>query len=127
MKRHCPTCDSTHTKKNSHTHNGKQNHYCNECGRQFVSNPAQILISLAQRERIRKLLLERIPLREICRVEDVSLWWLLAFMVDLYDQLPDDLNFQVEAEAEELAIYTFESESYSYPLFVGKKANKQWI
>ena len=48
-------------------------------------------------------------------------------MVDLYDQLPDDLNFQVEAEAEKLAIYTFESEIDEMLSFVGKKANKQWI
>jgi IS1 family transposase len=134
MKRHCPAplregrlCDSTNTKKNGHTHNAKQNHYCNECGRQFVSNPAQILISLAQRERIRKLLLERIPLRGICRVEGVSLRWLLGLMVDLYDQLPDDLNFQVEASAEELMIYTLESEIDEMLSFVGKKTNKQWI
>ena len=102
MSRCCPSCSRTDTKKNGHIHNGKQNHFCNACGRQFVENPEQILISEAQRERIGKLLLERIPLRGICRVEGVSLRWLLGFMVDLYDQLPDDLNFQVKAEAEEL-------------------------
>ena len=127
MNIHCPGCDSTHTKKNGHIHNGKQNHCCKECGRQFVSNPQQILISSAKRQRIRKLLLERIPLRGICRVEDVSLRWLLAFMVDLYDQLPDDFFFKVKAFAEELIIYTFESEIDEMQSFVGKKANKQWI
>ena len=127
MNIHCPACDSTSTKKNGHIHNGKQNHYCNECGRQFVSNPEQILISLAKRQRIRKLLLERIPLRGICRVEGVSLRWLLAFMVDLYDQLPDDLNFGVKTFAEELIIYTLESEIDEMLSFVGKKANKQWV
>ena len=110
MSLSCPSCNSTHIKKNGHIHNGKQNHCCKECGRQFVSNPQQILISSAKKERIRRLLLERIPLRGICRVEGVSLRWLLAFMVDLYDQLPDDLNLQVKAEAEELMIYTLESE-----------------
>ena len=110
MNIHCPACDSTNTKKNGHIHNGKQNHCCKECGRQFVKNPQQILISFAKRERIRRLLVERIPLRGICRTEGVSLRWLLVFMVNLYDQLPDDLNFQVKAEAEELIICTFESE-----------------
>ena len=71
--------------------------------------------------------MERIPLRGICRVEGASLRWLLGFMVDLYDQLPDDLNFEVKAEAEELAIYTFESEIDEMLSFVGNKANKQWI
>jgi len=127
MKRHCPACDSTNTKKNGHTHNAEQNHYCNECGRQFVKNPQQILISLAQRELLRKLLLERIPLRGIYRVEGVSLRWLLGFVVDLYHRLPDDLNLQVKAEAEELILYTFESEIDEMLSFVGKKANKQWI
>ena len=127
MSLSCPSCNSTHIKKNGHIHNGKQNHCCKECGRQFVSNPQQILISSAKKERIRRLLLERIPLRGICRVEGVSLRWLLAFMVDLYDQLPDDLNLQVKAEAEELMIYTLESEVDEMLSFVSKKANKQWV
>ncbi len=105
MSRCCPSCSSTNTKKNGHIHNGKQNHCCKECSRQFVENPQQILISDAKKERIRRLLLERIPLRGICRTEGVSLRWLLSFMVDLYDQLPDDLNFQVKAFAEGLLIY----------------------
>ena len=127
MSRCCPSCNSTSTKKNGHIHNGKQNHCCKECGRQFVLNREQILISSAKRERIRKLLLERVPLRGICRVEGVSLRWLLGFMVDLYDKLPDDTNFQVKAFAEELIICTFESEIDEMQIFVGKKANKQWI
>ena len=61
MSRCCPRCSSTDTKKNGHIHLGKQNHYCKECSRQFVENPAQILISDAKKERIQKLLLERIP------------------------------------------------------------------
>jgi insertion element IS1 protein InsB len=60
-------------------------------------------------------------------VEGVSLRWLLGFMVDLYDQLPDDLNFHVEEEADELIICTFESEIDEMLSFVGNKANKQWI
>ena len=99
MSRSCPRCNSTDAKKNGHIHNGKQNHFCNACGRQFVENPEQILISDAQKQRIRKLLMERIPLRGICRTEGVSLRWLLGFVGDLYDQLPDDLNFGVTAEA----------------------------
>ena len=81
----CPNSNRTDTKKNGHIHNGKQNHYCKECGRHFVRNPEQIIISDHKRERIRKLLIERIPLRGICRVEGVSLRWLLCFIVDLYE------------------------------------------
>ena len=127
MSRCCPSCNRTNTKKNGHIHNGKQNHYCNECGRQFVNNPQQIIISDHKRERIRKLLLERIPLRGVCRIEGVSLRWLLGFMVNLYDQLPDDLNFGVKTFAEELMIYTLESEIDEMLSFVGNKQNKQWV
>ena len=77
-----------------------------ECSRQFVSNREQILISDAKRERIRKWLIERIPLRGICRTEGVSLRWLLGFITDLYQHLPDDLNCQVKGETEDLIIYT---------------------
>ena len=105
-----PSCSSTSTKKNGHIHNGKQNHYCKQCSRQFVENREQILISNPKRQRIRKLLLERIPLRGICRVEGVSLRWLLGFITALYDQLSDDLNFQRKAEADGLIIYALESE-----------------
>jgi transposase-like protein len=32
----CPQCQSAKYKKNGHIHNGKQNHQCYDCGRQFV-------------------------------------------------------------------------------------------
>jgi len=32
----CPCCKSPTYKKNGHIHNGKQNHQCKDCGRQFV-------------------------------------------------------------------------------------------
>lgn len=32
----CPQCGLPHTKKNGHTHYGKQNYQCLSCGRQFV-------------------------------------------------------------------------------------------
>jgi hypothetical protein len=38
--------------------------------------------------------LERISLRGICRTHSISLPWLLAFIVELYDQLPDHLYLQ---------------------------------
>ena len=123
----CPSCNSTNTKKNGHIHNGKQNHYCNQCSRQFVENREQPLISDHKRERIRKLLKERIPLRGICRAEGVSLRWLLGFIAELYQHLPDDLKFQIKGEAERLIIYTLESEIDEMLSFVGQKTNKQWI
>ncbi|MCZ6873355.1 MAG: IS1 family transposase, partial [bacterium] len=32
----CPRCESDKFKENGHIHNGKQNHLCHDCGRQFV-------------------------------------------------------------------------------------------
>ncbi len=64
----CPACDSASIKKNGHIHTGKQNHQCNKCGRQFVQNSTQKRISDREKELIRRLLLERISLRGICRV-----------------------------------------------------------
>ena len=86
----CPQCGVSHIKKNGHTHYRKQNHRCQGCGRQFVADSQRI--TAGERQQIRKLLLERISLLGICRVMDVSLRWLLTFIAELYDQLPDDLN-----------------------------------
>lgn len=49
-------------------------------------------ISEAERDLIRQLLLERGWLLGICRVMKVSLRWLLKFIGELYEALPDDLN-----------------------------------
>ena len=105
----CPKCGKTKTKKNGHTHNGKQNNRCKECGRQFVNDSKQKIITEEKKEQIRKLLLERIPLRGICRVMGVSLCWLLGFIASEYKQLPDDLNFHANVETNELIIWSLES------------------
>ena len=123
----CPACGSSETKKNGHINNGKQNHRCRQCGRQFVQNPTQKLIPERDRELIKKLLLERIPLRGICRVMSVSLRWLLGFMASEYEQLPDDLNYRASMETDKLLLWSIESEVDEMWSFVGSKENKQWI
>jgi insertion element IS1 protein InsB len=123
----CPNCGETRIKKNGHIHNGKQNHCCKECGRQFVENPKQKLISAEEKEQIRKLLLERIPLLGICRAMGVSLGWLLGFIASEYEQLPADLNFRASIETDKVIIWSLESEVDEMWSFVGSKENKQWI
>ena len=108
MRLRCPACDSIRTKKNGHIHNGKQNRRCKKCGRQFVENPRQKLISVEKREQIRNLLLERIPLRGICRAMGVSLGWLLGFIASEYEQLPDDLNYRASVETDKLLIWSID-------------------
>lgn len=86
----CPGCGLSQIKRNGHTHYGKQNYQCQKCGRQFVEDSQHI--TAAERDLIKHLLLERLSLLGICRVMKISLRWLLTFIGELYDSLPDDLN-----------------------------------
>jgi hypothetical protein len=66
-----PQCQSAHYKKNGHIHNGKQNHQCQDCGRQFVRCFEQYVIPEETRALIARLLVERISYP--CAVS-VALW-----------------------------------------------------
>ena len=68
----CPHCSSEQVVRNGRIHNGKQNHRCKDCGRQFVQNPQNKVISQETKELINKLLLEKLPLAGIARVAEVS-------------------------------------------------------
>jgi len=50
------------------------------------------LISDDTKELVKRLLTERISLRGICRSVEVSLSWLMSFIVAQYEDLPDHLN-----------------------------------
>ncbi len=86
----CPHCRLSHSKKNGHTHYGKQNYQCKACRRQFVQNSQRI--EDETRSLVKRLLLERLSLRGICRVTGVSLTWLLQFIVEVYAQRYRQLN-----------------------------------
>ena len=121
----CPTCDSQSVKKNGHIHNGKQNHRCLSCGRQFVNNPEKKIISEEAKGRIRQALLERVSLEGICRIFEVSMPWLLKFLEVLIAELPDHLNASVVTGSEDFDVAILElDEQHSY---VGNKKNKQWL
>ncbi len=79
-KRVCPTCGSYHLIKNGSIHNGKPKHQCKNCGRQFVANPIKTIILSETKQLIDKLLLERISLRGIARVTQVSWSWLQNYV-----------------------------------------------
>ena len=120
----CPTCHSTTIKKNGHIHNGKQNHQCLSCGRQFVINPEKKSISEEERAKIRQALLERVSLEGICRIFTVSMPWLLKFMDEIIHELPENLNADV-IQDEEFEVAALElDEQWSY---VGNKKNPQWL
>ena len=84
----CPQCSSAQVVRNGFTHNGKQNHKCTACGRQFIENPQQGPIPQATKDMIGRLLLERIPLAGICRVTGVSDTWLQNYVNALYESVP---------------------------------------
>lgn len=95
----CPSCKSNEVKLNGHIHNGKQNHLCKSCGRQFVLNPEKKVISEQEKKLINKLLLERISLAGIARTMEVSEIWLQGYLSDLYASSPDDLNATLPDQA----------------------------
>jgi len=117
----CPKCKSDSIKLNGHIHNGKQNHRCKDCGRQFVEYSSQKLISVEEKALIDKLLLERISLAGVSRVAEVSEVWLQGYISDLYASQPDDLNASLptaEAMQEHLAD---KFDKYIYEIGVLKK------
>ena len=122
----CPACGSTRFEKNGHTHNGKQQHQCKACPRQFVQCSEQYLISDETRALIERLLRERISLRGICRAVGVGLKWLLGFIVQCFEALPDHLHVQPITCNADIMIRRLEVEADEMSSFVQKKANKQW-
>ena len=125
MEFKCPSCTSLLIKKNGHIHNGKQNHQCLACHRQFVLNPDQKVIDDSTRSLIGKTLLERVSLEGVCRIFDVSMPWLLAFIDEIVASLPEDLNAHVVKEDDDIEVVLLEAdEQWSY---VGSKDNPQWL
>jgi insertion element IS1 protein InsB len=122
----CPSCGLSHSKRNGHTYYGKQNYQCLECRRQFVKDAHRI--DAATRDVVKKLLLERVSLRGICRVLSLSLGWLLKFIAEIYDQLPDDLSVQPVTTARRgLRLLCLEAEADEMWSFVQRRADKQWL
>jgi insertion element IS1 protein InsB len=122
----CPQCGLSHSKRNGHTHYGKQNHQCLNCGRQFVEDSQRI--TEADRAMIKRLLLERLSLLGICRVMGISLRWLLSFVAEVYDALPDDLNVRLPPSVTgQVKLLRLQAEADEMWSFVGRKSNKQWV
>ena len=117
----CPSCESKQIVKNGKIHNGKQNYRCRDCGRQFVENRQQKIISQSTKNLIDKLLLEKIPLAGITRVTGVSEPWLQNHVNAKDKAVPKKIRIQGKKKGR-LTIQCDEMWS-----FVGNKSNKQWI
>lgn len=123
----CPRCGSIRYKRNGRIHTGKQNHRCKACGRQFVLSAAHRRISDADRALIQRLLNERLSLRGICRAVQVSLRWLVNFVVGCYAAAPDDLNMRLPEQPDEVIVQRLRVEADETWSFVHKKANPQGL
>ena len=123
---HCPSCLSDKIKKNGHTHYGKQNYRCKVCGRQFVASSTHY-VSGQKRSYIEASLAERMSLRGICRVFQVSLTWLQDFAHRLWEQVPSDLGAKLPGSNRQLRLQFASIQIDELWSFVGSKACKQWI
>src|SRR5690242_7002095 len=126
LREECPQCGSTRHKKNGRIHNGKQNHQCKACGRQFVREREQRRVSAEHRALIERLLKERLSLRGICRAVGVGMKWRMGFLVECYEAAPAHLNVQMPQGGDSLLVYPLEAEADELCSFVSKKVNKQW-
>lgn len=117
----CPCCYSCSIKLNGHIHNGKQNHLCKACGRQFVAQSSQKLISPSQKAMIDKLLLEKISLAGIARAVEVSQLWLQGYVSELYAAQPDDLNAHIPTKEAMEAHLEDKFDAYVYRIAAFKK------
>jgi insertion element IS1 protein InsB len=118
----CPACGSKRFKRNGHLQTGQQNHQCKACGRQFVLQAANRVISEEQRTLVERLLCEKISLHGICRAVGVSIRWLMGFIVTRFAALPDHLHVLPVAVPREVLIGRLEVEADEMWSFVTKKA-----
>jgi insertion element IS1 protein InsB len=123
----CPACGSKQCKRNGRMHTGKQDHQCKACGRQFVLDAANHMITAEQRTLVARLLREKISLHGICRTVGVSFRWLMHFIVTCFATWPDHLRVRPVASSRDVIIGCPEVEADEMWGFVKKKANKQWI
>jgi len=126
MEINCPKCHSTKIKKNGKTHNGKQNHKCKRCCRQFILNNTHH-VSEEKRRLLFNALKERNSLHSLCRIFNVSMNWLQPFARRLWLETPMNLglNSKVIERISHLQLFGLQAdEMWS---FVEKRKNKRWI
>ena len=116
---HCPECHSTHNRKNG-KREGKQNHICVKCGRQFIGSyePPKGSSDQVKRECL-KLYVNGLSFRAIERIKGVHhttiITWIkqvgqtlstgqklerMAKLIDFLFEVKDDISQVVEAVAE---------------------------
>src|SRR5262249_35235511 len=123
----CPQCGSQCYKRNGPIHTGKQNHRGKVCGWAFVLLCEKQILTEGQRALIERLLLERLPLRGICRAAGVGLPWLLQVSGDRFAAAPDHLNVQPTTGTQSVLLHRLAAEADELWSFVGSKAHRSWL
>ena len=120
-----PECGST-IQENGHMHNGKQNHQCKACGRQFVADATNRVIVEEQRTLVERLLCEKISLHGICRAIGVSIRWLMDFIVARFAAVPEHLHVQPIAASHAVLIGCLDMEADELWSFVQRRL-PHWV
>jgi IS1 family transposase len=133
----CHHCLSTNIIKKGLTIKGKklgrgrQRYRCKDCKRTFVEGGLDWFVAESKKPLIDRLLLERISLRGLCRVMDISLRWLLVYIRKKYAELPEDLNFRADREivehGEKVYVQLIDCQADELWSYVSKKKNVKYI
>ena len=121
LRQNGPDCGSNHIVKNGIIHNKKPKYKCQSCGRQFVENQTNKVISSQTKDLIARLLLEKISLAGIARTTDVSQKWLQDYVNNKYSSIGRIVKVKPKKKVR-LNIECDELWS-----FVNCRQNKQWV
>ena len=114
---YCPSCQSTHIKKNGKKVSGKQNYLCKSCLRQFIGDHALSYKGWHWQltRKILLMLVRGIGVRDVSEIESVSVKKVLSVLVNSnYMLIPKSRHYGL-LEIDEFWTY------------VGNKKNKVWL
>ena len=115
----CPNCHSINIVKNGHTRHGNQRCLCHDCGKTRVLVPHRI--TTKHLDMIEKALRERLSLRGISRIFDLSLETVLLLLRKLATALPAFRHSVAPARADDVLEL---DEMHS---FVHRRKQKRWL
>lgn len=116
----CPNCGSEKLVKNGHDYKGDQKYHCKNCQR-YGTLQAQRGYDAHTRNQVKRAVLDRISLRGIERLFDISRRTVAAWIVRWADQLPPLESTLMKAQLDDVLEL---DELWS---FVLRKANKRWV
>ncbi|WP_424580397.1 IS1/IS1595 family N-terminal zinc-binding domain-containing protein [Tunicatimonas sp.] len=108
--------------KNGFTSYGKQNYRCHRCKRQAVERA--LAKRFSREDLLETLLLERLSLRAIARILQVSLGWVIKRFQQCWQTVPERLPTG-KMKTPELALYCLEADELWS--FVGAKDCPEWL